>query len=67
MIHMTQVVMRYAPIGVFALMAVVVSQHGLAVFAPVGQIDSGILHRYGFVGYLDLHPDRGVHHPYSGR
>ena len=38
MIHMTQVVMRYAPIGVFALMAVVVSQHGLAVLLPLGKL-----------------------------
>ena len=38
MMHMTQVVMRYAPIGVFALMAVVVSQHGLAVLLPLGKL-----------------------------
>lgn len=38
MIHMTQVVMRYAPIGVFALMAVVASQHGLAVLLPLGKL-----------------------------
>ena len=38
MIHMTQVVMRYAPIGVFDLMAVVVSQHGLAVLLPLGKL-----------------------------
>lgn len=35
MIRMTQVVMNYAPIGVFALMAAVVAQHGLAVLLPL--------------------------------
>ncbi len=38
MIRMTNVVMYYAPIGVFALIAVVVSQHGLAVLLPLGKL-----------------------------
>ena len=38
MIHMTSIVMRYAPIGVFGLMAAVVSQHGLAVLLPLGKL-----------------------------
>lgn len=38
MIRMTSIVMRYAPIGVFGLMAAVVSQHGLAVLLPLGKL-----------------------------
>ncbi|MDY3273697.1 MAG: dicarboxylate/amino acid:cation symporter [Duodenibacillus sp.] len=38
MIRMTNVVMYYAPIGVFALIAVVVSQHGLSVLLPLGKL-----------------------------
>ncbi len=38
MIRMTGVVMRYGPIGVFALIAVVVSQHGLAVLLPLAKV-----------------------------
>ena len=34
----TNFVMYYAPIGVFALIAVVVSQHGLAVLLPLGKL-----------------------------
>ena len=34
MIRMTNIVMRYAPIGVFGLMAAVVAQHGIAVLLP---------------------------------
>ena len=36
-------------------------------FAPVGQVDSVVVHRYGFVDHRDLHPDRDVHHSYSAR
>lgn len=35
MIRMTNVVMKFAPIGVFGLMAAVVSQYGLAVLLPL--------------------------------
>lgn len=38
MIRMTNIVMRYAPIGVFGLMAAVVAQHGLAVLLPLGKL-----------------------------
>ncbi len=38
MIRMTTVVMYYGPIGVFALIAVVVSQHGLAVLLPLAKV-----------------------------
>ncbi len=38
MIRMTNIVMHYAPIGVFGLMAAVVSQHGLAVLLPLGKL-----------------------------
>lgn len=38
MIRMTNIVMRYAPIGVFGLIASVVAQHGLAVLLPLGKL-----------------------------
>ena len=38
MIRMTNIVMRYAPIGVFGLMAAVVAQHGIAVLLPLGKL-----------------------------
>lgn len=38
MIRMTNVVMRYAPIGVFGLIAFTVSRHGLAVLLPLGKL-----------------------------
>ena len=38
MIRMTHIVMRYAPIGVFGLIASVVAQHGLAVLLPLGKL-----------------------------
>lgn len=37
MIRMTNIVMLYAPIGVFGLMAYTVSQHGLSVLLPLGK------------------------------
>ena len=38
MIRMTNMVMMYAPIGVFGLMAYTVSQHGLSVLLPLGKL-----------------------------
>lgn len=38
MIRMTNVVMAYAQIGVFGLIAAVVAQHGLAVLLPLGKL-----------------------------
>ena len=38
MIRMTNMVMMYAPIGVFGLMAYTVSQYGLAVLLPLGKL-----------------------------
>lgn len=38
MIRMTNAVMRYAPIGVFGLIAFTVSRHGLAVLLPLGKL-----------------------------
>ena len=38
MIRMTNVVMRYAPIGVFGLIAFTVSRHGLAVLLALGKL-----------------------------
>lgn len=38
MIRMTNIVMIYAPIGVFGLMSYTVSQHGLAVLLPLGKL-----------------------------
>lgn len=38
MIRMTNIVMMYAPIGVFGLMAFTVSQHGFAVLLPLGKL-----------------------------
>ncbi len=38
MIRMTNIVMMYAPIGVFGLMAFTVSQHGVAVLLPLGKL-----------------------------
>lgn len=35
MLHLTRLVMYYAPIGVFALMAVAVGRHGLGVLLPL--------------------------------
>ncbi len=37
MIRLTNMVMMYAPIGVFGLMAFTVSQHGLSVLLPLGK------------------------------
>ena len=38
MIRVTNMVMAYAPIGVFALIAFTVSRHGLAVLLPLGKL-----------------------------
>ncbi len=38
MIRMTNLVMVYAPIGVFGLMAFTVSKHGIAVLLPLGKL-----------------------------
>ncbi len=38
MIKMTNIVMIYAPIGVFGLIAYTVTQHGLAVLLPLGKL-----------------------------
>lgn len=38
MIRMTNIVMMYAPIGVFGLMSYTVSQHGLSVLLPLGKL-----------------------------
>ncbi len=38
MIRVTNMVMAYAPIGVFALIAYTVSRHGLAVLLPLGKL-----------------------------
>ena len=38
MIKMTEIVMKYAPIGVFALIAYTVSHHGLAVLLPLVKV-----------------------------
>lgn len=38
MVRVTNIVMLYAPIGVFGLMAYAVSQHGLQVLLPLGKI-----------------------------
>lgn len=38
MIRMTNIVMIYAPIGVFGLMSYTVSQHGLGVLLPLGKL-----------------------------
>lgn len=38
MIRMTNMVMMYAPIGVFGLMSYTVSQHGLLVLLPLGKL-----------------------------
>ena len=38
MIRMTNIVMRYAPIGVFGLIAAVVSQQGLSVLLPLAKL-----------------------------
>lgn len=38
MIRLTNIVMMYAPIGVFGLMAFTVSQHGLGVLLPLGKL-----------------------------
>ena len=38
MIRLTNVVMYYAPIGVFGLISYTVSKHGLAVLLPLGKL-----------------------------
>ena len=57
MIRLTNIVMLYAPIGVFGLMAFTVSQHGLAVLLPLAKLiavmfAAAILHI--FICYIPL-------------
>lgn len=77
MIRMTNIVMMYAPIGVFGLMAFTVSQHGFAVLLPLGKLIlvmfvAAVIHIFvcyiplvrGVVGMSPLKFFKGVAEPF---